>query len=290
MTLGDTGRIVPTVTILHLLDHLPEAIVQRPGRVWNVFARSLGEQGADGRTALAWRWAFTGACPSPVSLEAPLERPPNQSELRSEANMAAELGTPDQDPSGQVLHARLVLLWLIGELDAVPLWNAGSQWTPVTEGAVGPLRRAEIEGAYHWSLLACARHPWPGESGPEHAWRAFGWAFGARQFLAWACGEESVGPLSGLRTMRRPTLCEMSLDVRRAMTALVHARNDAQSTLVGRMTATMETFLWLVGWNMQPPIDCHGHPTFEDCVGRDALGRAEIANAPFRWAEPRARP
>jgi len=56
------------VAILRLLDNLPEAIVHRPGRVWNVFARSLGEQGADGRTALAWRWAFTGACPSPISL------------------------------------------------------------------------------------------------------------------------------------------------------------------------------------------------------------------------------
>ena len=94
MTLGDPARIVPSVTILHLLDHLPEAIVQRPGRVWNVFARSLGEQGADGRTALAWRWAFTGACPSPVSLGVPLERPPNRSELRTEASAAAELGTP----------------------------------------------------------------------------------------------------------------------------------------------------------------------------------------------------
>jgi hypothetical protein len=258
------------VTIVQLLDHLPEAIAQRPGRVWNVFARSLGEQGADGRTALAWRWALTGACPSPVSLGAPLQKPPNRSELLSEAGAAAELGTPGSDPGGQVMHARLVLQWLAGELDAVPLWNAGSQWTPITEGAASPRRGADIEAAYHWSLLACTRRPWPGESGAEHAWRAFGWAFGARQFLAWACGEEAAGPLSGLRTTGRPTLCEMSLDVRRAMTATVHARKDAEPTLAGRMEATMETFLWLVGWNTQPPVDCHGHTAFEDCVNCDA--------------------
>jgi len=56
---GGPERIVLSAGILLLLDHLPEAIVQRPGRVWNVFARSLGEQGAQGRTALAWRWALT---------------------------------------------------------------------------------------------------------------------------------------------------------------------------------------------------------------------------------------
>jgi hypothetical protein len=286
MTVCDPGRIVPSVAIVHLLDHLPEAIVQRPGRVWNVFARSLGEQGAQGRTALAWRWALTGASPSPVSLRAPLERPPDRSDLRSEADAAAELGTSGQDPGGQVLQARLALRWLAGELDAVPLWNARSHWAPVTEGAVSPLHRTEIESAYHWSLLACARNPWPGKSESEHAWQAFGWAFGARQALAWACGEEPVGPLSGLRTTRRPTLYEMSLDVRRAMTAFVHARNDAQPTLAGRMEATMESFLWLVGWGTQPPIDCHGHATFDAWAGRDALCNSETVNAPLGRAEP----
>jgi hypothetical protein len=122
------------VAILHLLDHLPEAIVHRPGRVWNVFARSLGEQGADGRTALAWRWAFTGACPSPVSLTSPLGRPPNRCELFSEV-ATAELTAHGSDPGGQVMHARLVLQWLAGALDAVPLW------TPGRNGRTSPTER-----------------------------------------------------------------------------------------------------------------------------------------------------
>jgi hypothetical protein len=82
----------------------------------------------------------------------------------------------------------------------------------------------------------------------------------------------------------------MSLDVRRAMTAFVHARNDAQPTLAGRMEATMETFLWLVGWNTQPPIDSQGgRATFDDCANRDDLRNSETANVRFERAEPRAR-
>jgi len=55
------------VGIVQLLDDLPGAVHQTAPTVWSVFARSLGEQGASGRTALAWRWALTGACPSPAS-------------------------------------------------------------------------------------------------------------------------------------------------------------------------------------------------------------------------------
>jgi hypothetical protein len=256
--MGSGRRIVRGVDILNLLDNLPEAIVHRPGRVWNVFARSLGEQGADGRTALAWRWAFTGASPSPVSLSSPLGRAPDGSELLGEASADAELAARGNDPGGQVLHARLVLQWLAGELDAVPLWNAGSQSPHVTDMAASPRAHADIEGAYHRALLACSRYPRPGEAGSREAWRVFGWAFGARRLLAWACGEECIGPVSGLRTVGRPAIYEISLDVRRAMTALSHARNDDQSTMVGRMQATMETFQWLTGWDEQLAIDSHG--------------------------------
>jgi hypothetical protein len=263
VTISSRRRIVRVVTILQLLDHLPEAIVHRPGRVWNVFARSLGEQGADGRTALAWRWAFTGACPSPVSLSPPLGRLPDGSELLSEASADAELAARGSDPGGQVLHARLVLQWLVGELDGVPLWNAGPQCSHATDGAATPRSPAAVEEAYHRSLLACSRYSRPGESGSREASRTFGWAYGARQLLAWVCGEESTGPLSGLGTTGRPTLYEISLDVRRAMTALDHARNDDQPTMVGRMEATMETFLWLTGWEGQLSIAPHGRMVSE---------------------------
>src|ERR1700722_6027227 len=49
--------------VLQLLDELPEAIARPPSLLWSVLARSLGEQGGAGRTALAWRWALTGGRP-----------------------------------------------------------------------------------------------------------------------------------------------------------------------------------------------------------------------------------
>jgi hypothetical protein len=52
------------------------------------------------------------------------------------------------------------------------------------------------------------------------------------------------------------------------MTTLDHARSDGQPTLAGRMEATMETFLWLTGWNVQPPIDVDGRVEFRSCSDR----------------------
>jgi hypothetical protein len=85
------------------------------------------------------------------------------------------------------------------------------------------------------------------------------------QLLGWVCGERPEGPTSGLRISGSPpALYEVSLDSRRAMTALLHARRDSQPTLAGRMEAIMETFLWLAGWNPIAPVDRNGHIAFDD--------------------------
>ena len=257
------------VGMIQVLDCVPEGIVQRPGRIWNVFARSLGEQGASGRTALAWRWALTGSCPSPVTLSAPAGRLPDRGEILAEAGAIAELGGDGSDPGGQLIHARFVLQWLAGDLEALPLWNVGPQNPHVSDGADYAHARAEIEEAYGWTLAARLRYPWPDESAPDGAWLRFGWAFGAMQLLAWACGEAEEGPVSGMRVAGRPSLYQVSLDVRRAMTAHIHAREDGQPTGTGRLEAVMETFLWLAGWNQQPPVDRHGHGLLEDCPERE---------------------
>jgi hypothetical protein len=167
------------------------------------------------------------------------------------------------------MHARFVLQWLAGELDALPLWNAGPQELHVTDGAWFAHARAEIENVYSWALAARLRYPWPGEPAPAGAWLGFGWAFGAVQLLAWACGEAGEGPVSGTRVAGRPSLYQVSLDTRRAMTALIHARQDGQPTGIGRLEAIMETFLWLAGWSPLAPVDRHGHGAFEDCLERE---------------------
>jgi hypothetical protein len=134
--------------ILQVLNGLPEAVTRSPSQVWSVLAESLGEQGADGRTALAWRWVLAGACPSPVTLTAALQRSPLRAEILAEAEAAAELSHQGIDPGGQVMQARFVLQWLTGEIDALPLWNGGPSRLQVSDGAAYPHTRAEIEEAY----------------------------------------------------------------------------------------------------------------------------------------------
>jgi hypothetical protein len=259
---------VPIVGVASLLDDLPDAVAQGPGRVWNVFARSLGEQGADGRTALAWRWALTGACPSPVALSLAPGRPPVRAELLTEAVADAELASIGTDAGGQVMHARFVLRWLAGDLDALPLWNGGSGSANMTDGASYARSREEIAELYDWALMARLRYPRPAESGSGSARWAFGWAFGVMQLVGWVCGEPYEGPVTGLQASTRPTLYQVSLDVRRAMTGLLHARQDGQPVAAGRLEAVMDAFLWLAGWDPLPPVDRHGHGTFEVCPAR----------------------
>lgn len=140
--------------VVHLLDHLPDTIAETPGTVWSVLARSLGEQGADGRTALAWRWALTGTSPSPITLTPAPGKPPARHELLAEAHAEAQLARADSDPGGQVMHARFVLQWLPGELPALPLWNGGPNGRHVTDGVAMPRSPAELDNVCSWAFLA----------------------------------------------------------------------------------------------------------------------------------------
>jgi hypothetical protein len=253
------------VGIAETLGQLPEAIVQPPERVWSVLARSLGEMGARGRTALAWRWALTGECSSPVTLTTTPGRPPRRPTLIEEAEARAELAHGDADPAGDVMQARYVLRWLAGEIDALPLWNGGPEKLHVTDGAEYARKRTEIDEVYSWALLAEFRYPWQAGSDGEGERVTSAWVRGVIDLLAWVCGETGEGPLSGRRTAGRPSLYEASLDASRAMTGVIRAREAGDSVQARRREALMEAFLWLAGWNPLPPVDRHGHGSFEDC-------------------------
>lgn len=252
------------VGILQVLDSLPEPVSRSPSQVWSVLARSLGEQGADGRTALAWRWALTGACPSPVSLTSALQRPPDRSQILAEAEAQAELTHHRIDPGGQVMQARFMLRWLSGVIDTLPLWNGGPRDLYVSNGAAYPHAPAEIEEVYSWALLAGERHPWCDGSGPAAGRMAFGWARGVIDLLAWVCGETSEGPLTGKRVPGRPTLYEVSLDACRGLTGVRLAREAGDVMRASRMESLIESFLWLTGWNTTPPINRDGDVTFAE--------------------------
>jgi hypothetical protein len=257
--------MVRPMGILQVLDGLPEAVTRSPLQVWSVLARSLGEQGAGGRTALAWRWVLAGACPSPVTLTPALQRSPVRWQILAEAEAQAELAQQGGDPGGQVIQARFVLRWLAGEIDALPLWNGGPRDLHVSDGAPYPHARAEIEEMYSGALLAEERHPWCDASAPAADRMAFGWARGAVDLLAWVCGETPEGPLTGKRVSGRPTLYEVSLDACRAMTGVQLAREANDAMRASRMESLIEGFMWLTGWNAAPPIDHHGHVMFNEC-------------------------
>jgi len=259
-------RTVGSVEILQL----PEAMTPPPALLWSVLARNLGEQGAAGRTALAWRWALTGAFPSPVTLTTATGRVPSREEILIEAAAPAELARSESDPGGQVMQARFALEWMSGKIDALPLWNGGAQELPVTDSAAFPLAWGQMEATYFWALLAQRHCHRAHDSAPGESGLASGWACGVMDLLAWVCGEAGEGPLSGRRVLGRPTLYEVSLDACRAVAGVQMAREAGDLVRARRMEAVMETFLWLAGWSQLPPVDRHGHGSFEDCPDRDA--------------------
>ena len=269
--------------VLPLLDELPEAIARPPSALWSVLARSLGEQGGTGRTALAWRWALSGACPSPVTLAVAPGRPPGRAELLAEARAAAELARPDGDPGGQVLQARIVLEWLAGATDAAPLRNPASSGLglapgagPGFEGAAFARDPAEISAAHSWARLGRHRYS-RGDGSASGGRQAFAWALGALELLSWAAGETEDGGPAGCPAAARPSLHQVALEVARGMTGIRLAREARDLAQARRVEAIMETFLWLAGWNPQPPVDRHGHGPFEDCPQRAAACGCDAA-------------
>lgn len=257
-----------------MLDQLPEAVSQPPATLWSVFARSLGEQGAAGRTALAWRWALTGACPSPVTLNQAMGRPPSRPELLGEADAQAELGSAEADPGDQIMYARAVLHWLAGDFGALPLFKSAANHRYATEGASVPYPWTLINDVHSWAMLGQWRTPRRdpgGESGNLGAHVVSEWARGVVQLLDWVCGVSAESPVTGLPVLeRRPSLYQVSLDVQHAMVARGHARETGEPMTAARMEAIMETFAWLVGWSLVPPVDRHGHGLPFDCVERHA--------------------
>jgi hypothetical protein len=169
------------------------------------------------------------------------------------------------------MHARFVLQWLAGELDALPLWNGGVGSPHITDGAPLARSQTEISGVHSWAMLAEWRNPWPDDPTASEPAVAHGFACGTSQLLTWTCGAAATGPLTGEETLRPPSLYQVALEVCRATAGLEHARRTQAPVLAGRMAGVMETFTWLAGWSLEPPVDRHGHLPSEDCAERREL-------------------
>lgn len=275
--------------VVDLLDHLPEAVSQPSATTWSVMARSLAEQGTDGRTALAWRWALTGTCPSPVTLSVALGRPPSREEVLAEAEASGQLAHGGADPGGQVMHARFVLQWLAGALPALPLWNGGPKNLHVTDGVAVARTTSAVDEAASWALLAQLRQPEFGECVSASELRRRGLADGTVQLLNWACGVTAESPLTRTTGSGRPSLYQMSLDVMHAMAGLEGARENGAHAVAGRMEGIVETFAWLAAWEPDPPVDRHGHLMVEQCAERDAPCSCDAARTCLRHDCPACR-
>ena len=273
-----------------MVDQLPEAVSQPPATLWSVFARSLGEQGAAGRTSLAWRWALTGVCPSPITLNKGPGRPPSRHEVLAEADAQAELGGADAEPGDQVMYARSVLHWLTGNFGAFPLFNSAAKHRYATDGASIPYPATIVNDVHAWAMLGQWRTPRPDESGNGSAGVATAWADGVVRLLDWVCGVTTESPVTGLPVAaHRPSLYQVSLDVQHAMVARGHAKEVGNQTTAAAMEAIMETYVWLTGWTQVPPIDRHGHGLPYECVERlapcacDAQGYCLRTGCPACW-------
>jgi hypothetical protein len=167
------------------------------------------------------------------------------------------------------MHARFVLQWLAGGLDALPLWNGGPGGPYVTDGVESPRSAALMDDVHSWAMLAELRHPWLRDDSADGR-ASSGAARGVVELMDWVCGETLSGPVTGERTpgFGRPSLYQVAVEVQSAMGRLVAAREKGDEVTAGRMEAVMDTFVWLAGWSEMPPVDRHGDLLSEECGER----------------------
>ena len=192
---------------------LPTAVTRSRPLIEAVAAQSLREQGADSRTARAWRWVLTGQSLSPVSEMLGPGHPPDVDEIVGEAGYDTEPPDCDWppwrhtfDPNPDRQQARRVLRWLTGAADAIPLLDPGRGRYV---GARFHFARSdeEIRTVRDWALHGLREHgdlpadmpmrqaerpwQWPAE------WMNAAWLRGAVSYLNWVLGEQDTAPLSG---------------------------------------------------------------------------------------------
>jgi hypothetical protein len=200
---------VECVTTVHVPEQLSPAIVQPRPHVAAVLAQSLRATGPDGRAALAWAWALTGARPSPVTLSPAPGRPPTRAEILAEAGAEPEgsrapAGVP-ADFRDQLRQTRAILAWLAGGTDEVPLddddrgrWVGARGGYARTDHDIRQVRDLAELGLKAGDLPEVmspsdARHPWRWNA----AWMNAAWLRGVRDLLAWVLGERDAAPLCG---------------------------------------------------------------------------------------------
>jgi len=270
-----TASTVEPVTTLHVPDQLSPAIVRPRAHVQAVLTQSLAETGPDGRAALAWDWALTGARPSPVTLTLATGRPPSREDILTEAQAEPEgsrapAGVP-ADFRDQLREIRAILAWLVGGSDEIPLDDdnrgrfigARSDYArtddeirQVRDNALLGLKARDLPDAMS---SAQARHPWRWDA----EWMNAAWLRGVRDLLTWVLGERDTSPLCD-RAIGLPTTYDLTYDEAAADPIILQGRpggipvdpNTYPPPQYGE--GIQATITWLRGETITAPVDPSG--------------------------------
>ena len=270
-----TASTVEPVTTLHVPDQLSPAIVRPRAHVQAVLTQSLAETGPDGRAALAWDWALTGARPSPVTLTLATGRPPSREDILTEAQAEPEgsrapAGVP-ADFRDQLREIRAILAWLVGGSDEIPLDddNRGrfigargdcartdDEMRQVRDKALLGLNARDLPDAMS---SAQARHPWRWDA----EWMNAAWLRGVRDLLTWVLGERDTSPLCD-RAIGLPTTYDLTYDEAAADPIILQGRpggipvdpNTYPPPQYGE--GIQATITWLRGETITAPVDPSG--------------------------------
>lgn len=219
----DSPPTVNTVATIPVPDPPPPAITRPRQQVEAVLAQSLAETGEDGRAALAWKWALTGTCPSPVTLSLAPGHPPAREDIWAEADAEPEGSTaPPGVPTDfcdQLGESRRILRWLTGDSDEIPadcenrgkLIGARGDYAH-TDREICEVRDLAQRGLDDSNLpdpMDSANAGNPRQWAP--AWMNAAWHQGVRDLLDWVLGDRSASPLRG-KTMPKPPLQELDLE------------------------------------------------------------------------------
>ena len=275
-----TRNTVRTVATVDLPETLPPSVTRPRTHVAAVLAQSLLESGEDGRAALAWSWALTGARPSPVTLSLPPGEPPSHQDILAEADADPEGSTaPPGVPSNycdQLGEARRILAWLTGASDEIPLDDehrgrfigarddyarTDDDIRQIRDRAVLSLADSDPPDLMHSGTAAG-----PGRWEPSRMNVA--WLRGVRDLLNWVLGDRRASPLTS-REMRLPAASDLSQEEIAAdeMIALGHqaavSERQTADPLPPYCEAIQAAISWLCGETVRAPLDSVGHSPYD---------------------------
>jgi hypothetical protein len=280
------------MNLLSVPDPLPAAVIRPRRQVKAVMQQSLREQGTSGRTAAAWQWALTGNVTSPVRRDQATGTPPDRARIAAEARydprddppgyrrMAGPLWVSDRDTDRR--FARLVLLWLAGSCDLVPL-AAGDRGRYVgarlyfarTDEDIRQVRTAALDRILAdpmpqpVSAMQAAR-PWTMTAGQMNTF----YLNGTLMFLMWVTGDSQDGPLTSQPAAHTPPDADDVEIELAALDVVVMQGRDRDYPAEPDTYPPPQygegidaAFRWLTGEDTRPPVDHHGCGAYYPCPG-----------------------